>query len=76
MPAARAYCDLARRHGMAPGAMALAFVRGRWFVAATIIGATNLAQLAENLASAEVTLSAELTREIEVIHLRYTNPAP
>ncbi|MBL8485603.1 MAG: aldo/keto reductase [Rhodocyclaceae bacterium] len=76
VPAARAYCDLARRHGLAPGAMALAFVRSRRFVAATIIGATNLVQLAENLASAEVTLSAELTREIEAIHLRYTNPAP
>ncbi|HMX16109.1 MAG TPA: aldo/keto reductase [Rhodocyclaceae bacterium] len=76
VPAARAYCDLARRHGHSPTQMALAFVRSRWFVATTIVGATSLGQLTENLASVAVTPSAELLREIEAIHLRYTNPAP
>ncbi|MBL8492221.1 MAG: aldo/keto reductase [Rhodocyclaceae bacterium] len=76
VPAARAYCELAGRHGIAPAAMALAFVRSRWFVAATIIGATTLEQLEENLASTETGLSADLLKEIEAIHLRYTNPAP
>ena len=36
---ARCYADLARRHGLSPAMLALAFVRSRWFVASTIIGA-------------------------------------
>jgi aryl-alcohol dehydrogenase-like predicted oxidoreductase len=54
--------------------MALAFVRSRAFVTSTIIGATTLLQLRENLA--EGVLSNEVLQAIEAIHLRYTNPAP
>ncbi|HET9403827.1 MAG TPA: aldo/keto reductase [Burkholderiales bacterium] len=38
--------------GMRPATLALAFVRSRWFTASTIIGATSMAQLEENIASA------------------------
>ena len=74
--AVRAYVALARRHGIAPVALALAFVRSRWFVASTLIGATTLAQLDENLASLDVTLSPELLAEIDDISARYPSPAP
>ena len=74
--AVRAYADIARQHGLTPAVLALAFVRQRWFVASTIIGATNLAQLEENLSSAAVTLSDDVLAEIEAVHARYTNPAP
>lgn len=75
-PAVEAYVGLARRHGMAPAVLALAFALRRWFVASTIIGATSLAQLEENLSAGQVDLSAEVIGEVERIHLRYTNPAP
>ncbi|TCJ18949.1 NADP(H)-dependent aldo-keto reductase, partial [Parasulfuritortus cantonensis] len=70
------YADLARRHGVTPVELALSFVYRRWFVASTIIGATSLAQLEENLGAWDKPLSAELLAEIEDLHLRYTNPAP
>ncbi|KYF94098.1 hypothetical protein BE20_07450 [Sorangium cellulosum] len=53
-----------------------AFVRSRWFVASTIIGATTLAQLEENVKSAGVELGKEVLAEIEQIHARYPSPAP
>lgn len=70
------YVALARRHGLTPAQMAQAFVASRWFVGATIVGATNLTQLGENIAACEMPLSDELLGEIEAIHLRYPNPAP
>jgi aryl-alcohol dehydrogenase-like predicted oxidoreductase len=75
-PASRAYAELARRNGLSPAAMALAFVCGRSFVASALIGATTLDQLRENIAACALSLSAEVLDEIERIHLRYTNPAP
>ena len=74
-PAAAAYAELARQNGLTPAAMAVAFVRSRWFVASTIIGATNLEQLKENIDAAEIGLSEAILDEIDAIHLRYPNPA-
>jgi aryl-alcohol dehydrogenase (NADP+) len=74
--AAAEYVALAERHGLPPGQLALAFVRGRWFVASTIIGATRLEQLERNLASRELTLSSEVLADIEAVHARYSTPAP
>jgi aryl-alcohol dehydrogenase-like predicted oxidoreductase len=75
-PAVAAYAGLAERHGLMPAQLALAFVYGRWCVASTIIGATTMMQLQENIAAAEVTLGAELLADIEHIHLQFPNPAP
>jgi aryl-alcohol dehydrogenase-like predicted oxidoreductase len=74
--AVSAYVALAREHGLRPAQLALAFVRSRWFVTSTILGATTLDQLEENLGSSAVTLSPELLAKIDAIHARYPNPAP
>jgi aryl-alcohol dehydrogenase (NADP+) len=71
-----AYVNIARDAGLTPTQMALAFVRMRWFTHSTIIGATTLDQLQENLDSVGVVLSDEVLAEIEVVHQRYPNPAP
>ena len=75
-PASQAYADLAKKYGMSSTTMALAFVNQRWFMGSNIIGATTMDQLKENIQSEYVTLSVECMKEIEAIHLRYTNPAP
>ncbi len=75
-PATAAYAELARRHGMSPAELALSFAYRRWFVTSTIIGATSLQQLEENLGAWEKPLSEEILKEIEQLHLRYMNPAP
>ncbi len=74
--AATAYVELARRHGLSPAQLALAYVNSRPFVTSNIIGATTQEQLRENLDSTAVTLSAEVLAEIEAIHVRQPNPAP
>lgn len=75
-PASTAYAALARRHGLSPAQMALSFVMHRWFVTSTIIGATSMAQLQENLGAWETTLSEDVLHEIEDLHLRFMIPAP
>lgn len=75
-PAVAAYVDLARQNGMTPTRLALAFVYSRWFVTSTLIGATTLAQLDENLDAYGLQLAPDVLAAIDAIHLRYTNPAP
>lgn len=75
-PAVSAYVALARRHNMTPTQLALGFVRSRWFVSSTIIGASSLSQLQETLPAAHTIMSPEIIAEIDNIHLQYTNPAP
>jgi aryl-alcohol dehydrogenase-like predicted oxidoreductase len=75
-PAVEAYAALARKAGMTPAALAQAFVGSRWFVGSTIVGATSLDQLAENIAAAQRTLPSDILDEIDRIHLRHQNPAP
>jgi len=75
-PAVAAYAALARRHGLTPTQLALAFVHSRSFVASTLIGASSLAQLQENLAAVAMPLAPEILKAIDDIHLLYTNPAP
>lgn len=72
----RAYAALARRHGLDPAQMALAYVNSRPFLTSTIIGATSLEQLAANLASIEIELPADLVAEIDAIHTTQPNPCP
>ncbi|HIK32476.1 MAG TPA: aldo/keto reductase [Oscillatoriales cyanobacterium M59_W2019_021] len=71
-----AYLNIARKYDLIPAQMALAFVRSRWFVTSTIIGATNLEQLEENLSSLKVELSEEILKEINEIHAQHPNPTP
>lgn len=70
------YCDLAKKLGISPAELSLAFVRSRQFVASTIIGATSMTQLKENIGSLKVELDEEALREIDAIHFRHPNPAP
>ena len=61
--------------GMTLVQLALGYVASRWFLGASIIGATSMAQLKEDIAAAQFTLDAETLEEIRKIQLRYPNPA-
>ncbi|MDZ8187019.1 MAG: NADP(H)-dependent aldo-keto reductase [Nostoc sp. ChiSLP02] len=74
--AVAAYVEIANKHNLQPSQLALAFVRSRWFVTSTIIGATSLQQLQENIDSLNVVLNPEILAELDAIHRRYPNPAP
>jgi aryl-alcohol dehydrogenase-like predicted oxidoreductase len=70
------YVALAREHGLDPVRMATAFVLSRPFVTSAIVGATSLAQLENQFAALETSLSPELLAAIERIHARHTYPCP
>jgi aryl-alcohol dehydrogenase-like predicted oxidoreductase len=74
--ATQAYVNLAHEHGLDPAQMALAFVNQRPFVAANIIGATNLEQLKANIDSLDVVLNEELLQGLQEIGTTYSNPCP
>jgi aryl-alcohol dehydrogenase-like predicted oxidoreductase len=76
MAATGEYVALARKHGLAPAQMALAYVKSRSFVISALIGATTMAQLRENIGAHALKLPRELVQEIEAIHKRYTIPCP
>ena len=68
------YVNLANKYGIAPSTFANAFVNDRPFVTSNIIGATTMEQLKENIDSIDITLSKEILKEIEEIHLSDPNP--
>ncbi|ALX96544.1 aldo/keto reductase [Serratia fonticola] len=70
------YVALAKKHGLDPSQMALAFVRQQPFVASTLLGATTLEQLKINIDSFDVVLNEEVLQALEEIHSRFTIPAP
>ncbi|WP_296949074.1 aldo/keto reductase [uncultured Massilia sp.] len=72
--ATREYAALARANGLTPAQMAIAWCCTRWFVASTIVGATNLDQLKENIDAEGIELSLEVVKAIDAIHARFTNP--
>lgn len=75
LAAAEEYCQLAQSRGLSLAQMALAFVRARWFVASTLVGATDLAQLKQNVDSVKLELDAETLAGIDAIHRRYPSPS-
>jgi aryl-alcohol dehydrogenase-like predicted oxidoreductase len=71
---ADAYVAVARKHGIDPAQMALAFCNQRPFLTSSIIGATSLEQLATNIQSTEVTLSDEVLADIFQIYRKHPMP--
>lgn len=74
--ATKLYQELAHQNGLSLTQMALAFVNQQDFVTATIIGATTMEQLNENIQAFEVVLSADIINEINKIQELIPNPAP
>lgn len=70
------YYKLAQDNDLSMAQMALAFVNSRPFVTSTIIGATNINQLKENIGSIDIKLSEEVLAGIEAIHNEFPNPSP
>lgn len=68
------YTRLARDNGLTPTQLALAWCYSRWFVGSTIIGATTLAQLQENIDAYTVKLPQHVLEGIDAIHAGITNP--
>ena len=73
-PVVDSYVSIARRHGIDPAQMAIAFCNQRPFVTSSIIGATNLDQLAINIGAADLDLDAEVLEDIQTVYRNYPIP--
>lgn len=74
--ATKMYQDLAHHCGLTVTELALAFVNHQQFVTSTIIGATSIEQLEENINAFDVKLTDAVVAEINKIHELIPNPAP
>ncbi len=74
--ATEAYVGIARKHGLDPAQMALAFVNSRPFLTSNIIGATSMEQLTADIASEHMILPQEVLADLEAVHRDNPNPCP
>ncbi len=78
--AVNAYCALAEKYDMSPSELALSWCYHNELVASTIIGATSMEQLEENLKAYDLRLDdvevegSSMDKEISKIYMRYTDP--
>ena len=72
----RLYNEIAKDFGLTLTELALAFIEKQPFVTSTIIGATNLEQLEQNINTINVSLSEEIMLEVENVQNNFPNPAP
>ncbi|GAV79054.1 Aldo_ket_red domain-containing protein [Cephalotus follicularis] len=70
------YLNIAKKYGLHPVSLAIAFVLRHPLVASTVFGATKSWQLQEVLEACKVELSSEVLAEIDNIHERFPNPCP
>jgi aryl-alcohol dehydrogenase-like predicted oxidoreductase len=69
--AIKRYVDLAKQYELDACQMALAFVNTQDFVSSTLIGATNMDQLKNNIDSISLKLPADVYQEIDRIRREY-----
>ena len=74
--ATQLYSQIANDHGITLTQLALAFIRQQFFVTSTIIGATNLKQLKENIQTSQIFLTEKIIAEINKVQELYPNPSP
>ena len=74
--ATKLYKEIAESNRLTLTQMALAFVNQQDFVTSTIIGATTMEQLQENISAFETILSPEIRAAIDKIQESIPNPAP
>jgi aryl-alcohol dehydrogenase-like predicted oxidoreductase len=72
----KAYLEIAVEEGISLNALAHAFVYRQPFVESTIIGATSLTQLQQNLDACRIRLSDTALEKIDAAHTKWTNPCP
>ncbi len=72
--AVQAYLDIAKKHGLDPVHMAMAFTVQRPFMCSSIFGATTVEQLDHILAGVDLRLSTEVLKDISAAHRAHPMP--
>lgn len=74
--ATKLYQEVAHKHGLTLTQLALAFVQQQPFMTSSIIGATTMEQLKENIDTIQVTLTEEILKDIDAVQAIIPDPAP
>ncbi|RPE70982.1 aryl-alcohol dehydrogenase-like predicted oxidoreductase [Pacificibacter maritimus] len=72
--ATQSYLDVAKKHGIDPVAMSIAWTMTRPFDVMPIIGATSVAQLEQSLAGEDLVLSQEVLDDLTQAHRAHAMP--
>lgn len=72
--ASRKYSSLAKKHGLKPVTLAVAWMNSRWWNTSVITGSTSSEQLVEYLDAFDVELAEEILKEVDAIHRECRNP--
>lgn len=72
--AIKAYCDVAKKFNITPSQLALAWCNQVDGVTSTIIGATKMSQLVENVAAFDMDLPEECIQELTIVLQKYPIP--
>jgi aryl-alcohol dehydrogenase-like predicted oxidoreductase len=72
--AVREYTAIAKELGITPAELALSWCYHRNHVSSTIIGATSLGQLDENIRAYDIRLDESTLEKINSVYKRYTDP--
>lgn len=68
--------DTARALGLTPTQFALKFVETRKFVTSSIIGATTMEQLKEDIEAHKITWAPEMEKAAHKLHVKHRSPCP
>jgi len=68
------YADIAKKVNLTPTQLALAWCYHREHVCSTIIGATTIDQLKEDISSYDIKLSDDTISQIQDVYKKYTDP--
>eukprot|EP00884_Botryococcus_braunii_P006093 jgi/Botrbrau1/15485/Bobra.43_2s0105.1 len=68
------YVKVAEKYGLTPAELALAWCNQQWTVTSTIIGATTMDQLKEDIGAFSIELSEECLKDIDRTYKRYRDP--
>ncbi|WP_431243396.1 aldo/keto reductase [Flavobacterium sp. P21] len=74
--ATKLYQEIAKKHGLTLTQLAMGFVLQQPFLTSSIIGATTLEQLKENIDTIDVVLSKQILHEIDAVQAIIPDPAP
>jgi aryl-alcohol dehydrogenase-like predicted oxidoreductase len=68
--------EIARKNSLSLTELSLAFIEQQPFVTSTIIGATTMEQLKEDIDTIEVSLSEDVLKAIDEVQAIIPDPAP
>ncbi len=72
--ATKEYLEIAKKYNLDPCQMAIAFTLTKEWITSSIIGATSMKQLQDDIAAIDLNLTKECLQEIDLIYKRYPVP--